>query len=310
VRPTLSIISPVYLGLHSVGSLVSRLESVLKANRCTYEIILVEDGSPDESWREIEKACATSPHVRGIRLSRNFGQHHAITAGLHAATGKWVTVMDCDLQDRPEEIPKLLAVAERGYDVVYARRANRQDSLAKRAGSWCFYRTLSFLTGEKHDPTVANFGVYSRRAIEAVRRLPESTRYFPSLVRWVGFSSVAVDVEHSERESGSSSYSLRRLVRLATDVILNNSDRPLRLVVKAGFAISLASFCFALLVIYRAIRGEYSVLGYASIMASIWLLGGLVIFILGLVGLYIGKVFEAAKNRPAYIVMESLNFPQ
>ena len=302
----ISIVSPVYRAERFVDILVAELRHVLGTLTPHYEIILVEDGSPDGSWASIRRASEACPEVVGVRLSRNFGQHSAITAGLRLARGKWVIVMDCDLQDRPDQIPLLLEKAAEGYDVVLARRAVRQDSWTKRAGSRLFYGLLGYLTGIRQDATVANFGAYRDDVITAINSMPETIRYFPAMVRWVGFRSTNVDVLHAARPDGGSSYTLGRLVHLAIDICLTHSDKPLRLVVTTGFVVSLIGFLFAIFTIVQTLRGKIAVLGYASIIVSIWLLSGLIILIVGVVGLYVGKVFEGVKGRPPYIIAEEL----
>lgn len=270
----------------------------------SFELILVDDCSPDDAWQGIRALATADERVRGLRLARNFGQHYAISAGLEISRGQWVVVMDCDLQDRPEEIPALLEKASQGFEVVQARRLKRQDSYAKRLLSRGFYWLLSWLTGTAHDPMVANFGVYHRKVIDQVCSMKEHIRYFPTMIRWVGFRATTLDVTHGHRQQGSSAYNLRKLARLALDIVLAYSDKPLRYTVKAGILISFISLLFALYVIIRAVGGGYQVLGYASLMASIWLLSGMIIFILGIVGLYVGKTFEGVKNRPVYIITE------
>jgi polyisoprenyl-phosphate glycosyltransferase len=300
----ISVVSPVYRADVLLPELVQRVSAVMEKMNQTYEIILVEDHSPDNSWAIIKQVCRDNRHVRGLKLSRNFGQHYAITAGLHASKGEWVVVIDCDLQDVPEEIPNLYAKALEGYFVVQARRHQRQDSILKRQFSRSFYGVLSWLTGTRHDPAIANFGIYHRKVIDAVCSMSESIRYFPTMVKWVGFRCTTLDVKHSERKEGKSSYNFRRLMHLAMDIILANSDKPLRLTVKLGVYISMTSFLFALYSLIMALAGEINVPGYASIMVSIWFLSGLIIFILGVVGLYVGKTFEGVKKRPVYIVEE------
>lgn len=302
----ISIVSPVYRAESLVIELVDQLREVLSGITSSYEIILVEDGGPDGSWSEIEKACERFPEVVGLKLSRNFGQHYAISAGLCHASGRWVVVMDCDLQDQPSEIPKLLAMTKDGYEVVLARRAIRQDTFIKRASSKVFYGVLGYLTGVKQDPAVANFGVYSDKVISAINAMPETIRYFPTMVRWVGFRSIAVDVAHSARAEGKTSYNFRKLLCLALDICLANSDKPLRLVVSTGFAVSIVGFAFAAYTLAQALRGQIAVLGYASLLVSIWVLSGLIIIIVGVVGLYVGKSFEGVKRRPAFIVAQQV----
>jgi len=300
----LSIISPVYRAEALVHELVEQIRLAVHPICKDFEIILVEDGSPDRSWDAIERVCEKFPEVRGVRLSRNFGQHYAISAGLSLVRGEWVVVMDCDLQDQPSEIPKLLLKAKEGYDVVLARRALRQDNFFKKLSSLMFYGALGWLTGSKHDPAIANFGIYSWKVIAAINSMPESIRYFPTMVRWVGFQSATLDVAHAARPEGRTSYNFRRLLNLALDICLAYSDKPLRIVVGTGFIISLVGFVFAAGTVVQALRGEILVLGYASLIVSLWLLSGLVIFIIGVVGLYVGKCFEGVKRRPAFIIAE------
>ncbi len=297
----LSIVSPVYRAESLVHELVRRVRSAVEPLG-DFEIILVEDAGGDGSWERIQACCREDPRVRGFKLSRNFGQHYAITAGLDQVTGDVVVVMDCDLQDRPEEIPALLARMQEGYDVVLARRVDRQDGSLKRLSSRLFYRSLAYLSGSKQDETVANFGIYSAQVIAEVRKLRESIRYFPTMVKWVGFRTATLDVQHDVRKAGPSSYDLHRLFRLALDIILAHSDKPLRLMVKAGLAISLFALLMAAYTALRWAMGEIIVLGYASLFVSIWFIGGVLMCTLGVVGLYVGKTFEGVKGRPLYII--------
>ena len=303
MAPLFSIVSPVYRAENLVDELVRRIQASLNAITQNYEIILVDDRGPDSSWQRIEAQAARDPRVRGVRLSRNFGQHKAITAGLAHARGEWIVVMDCDLQDQPEEIPALYRYALDGqYDLVFARRVERQDSWLKRAGSRAFYSVLSYLTGTKQDPAIANFGIYHRKVIEAVLAMGDSIRYFPTMVRWVGFRAGGLAVDHAERPEGTSSYNLRRLINLALDIILSYSDKPLRLTVKLGMGISAAAFLMVIVTLFRYLRGDIWEPGYASLIISIWFFAGLILSVLGIVGLYIGKTFEQAKNRPLFVV--------
>lgn len=304
---TVSVVSPVYRAQGMVHELVSRVRDSMTALNVPYEIILVEDGSPDRSWEEILQQCDRHQEVRGIRLSRNFGQHKAITAGLDHARGQWAVVMDCDLQDRPEEIPRLLAKALEGHDVVLASRASRQDSLLRKASSELFYRTLAYLTGIRLDASVGNFGIYDRKVIDAVLSMRESIRYFPTMVHWVGFRQCTLEVSHDQRRQGGSSYSLGRLARLALDIMLAYSDKPLMLMVKLGVSVALLGFIMAGWTLVNWYFGLLSAnpLGYASLFFSIWILSGFMLITLGVVGLYVGKTFEEVKDRPAYIVSET-----
>ncbi|MDH7445051.1 glycosyltransferase family 2 protein [Aquimarina sp. 2201CG14-23] len=303
----ISIISPVYRAQNLVVELVERLENSLSQIFDQYEIILVEDGSPDNSWEAIENICVKNKNVKGIKLSRNFGQHYAITAGLANATGTWVVVMDCDLQDQPEEIPKLFDKTKEGYDIVYAQRELRQDGFFKKISSKMFYKTFGYLTDSKQDPSIANFGIYNQKVIQSILSMNDHVRFFPTMVQWVGFNSAKINVEHSSRAEGKSSYSWRKLISLAIDNIIAFSDKPLRLTIRLGLIIAILSFLSGLIYIYRYINGEIKVLGFASIVISIWFLSGLIIFILGIIGIYLGKTFDKVKERPTYIISKRIN---
>ncbi len=298
----LSVVSPVYRAKNVLVELVTRIKKSLPKEFSELEIILVEDNSPDNSWLKIEELAKIHPEVIGLKLSRNFGQHYAISAGLDHASGEWIVVMDCDLQDQPEEIEKLFEKTKDGFSIVLASRYNRQDSFFKRLVSKLFYRTLAYLTGSNQDETIANFGIYHKRVIEQVCRMRESIRYFPTMIKWVGFSSTKINVEHASRKEGKSSYNLKRLLNLALDIILAFSDKPLRLTIKLGLAVATISIFMALYMLFKWFRGDITVLGYASLITSIWFLGGCILITLGVVGLYIGKTFEGVKNRPIYIV--------
>jgi polyisoprenyl-phosphate glycosyltransferase len=303
----LSIISPVYKGEKMIYELVSRIENSIQSITASYEIILVEDCGGDNSWNVIEKISQNNINIKGIKLSRNFGQHYAITCGLDHAKGEWVVVMDCDLQDRPEEIPNLYKKAIEGYDIVLAQRFNRQDKFFKKLFSRIFYRTLGYLTGSEQDETVANFGIYHQKVIKQLVLMRESIRYFPTMVKWVGFKVAKIQVEHAEREIGSSNYNFKRLINLALDIILAYSDKPLRITIKLGFGISLVSLLMAFFIIIKWLSGGIIVLGYTSLIISVWFLSGCILTTLGIVGLYIGKTFEGVKKRPIYIIDRIIN---
>ena len=303
----LSIVSPVYRAELVLDELVERISNNIPSAFNSFEIILVDDFSPDKSWQKIVEISKNNKNVFGFKLSRNFGQHYAITAGLNQVTGDYVVVLDCDLQDQPEEIEKLFNESQKGFDIVLARRYERKDSLYKKTVSKLFYKTLSYLTGTKQDATVANFGIYSKQVINEVVKLEEKIKYFPTMVKWVGFSTSFVNVEHASRSEGKSNYNLKKLLNLALDIILAYSDKPLRLIIKFGLSIALISFSMVIYVLYEKVTGKVSVSGYASLIISIWFLSGCLLTTLGVVGLYIGKIFEGVKNRPSYIIEKTTN---
>lgn len=305
--PHITIVSPVYNAEAIIPELVSRIQNAVRQITDDYEIILVEDGGPDSSWSVIESISRNNSFVKGIKLSRNFGQHYAITAGLDHAKGEWVVVMDCDLQDKPEEISRLYKKAIKGYDIVLAQRFNRKDGFFKRFFSRMFYRTLGFLTGSRQDETVANFGIYHKKVIDSVKQMREPIRYFPTMIQWVGFRTTKIEVTHEQRYAGKTSYNFSKLLHLALDIILAYSDKPIRLLIKVGLLISFMSIIIAVTYLIRWINGEVIVLGYTSLIISLWLLSGIVIATLGIVGLYVGKTFEGVKKRPIYIIEKITN---
>lgn len=290
-----------------VAELVRRNVESVSTITDDYEIILVNDASPDNSWEEIVKQCAANSKVKGINLSRNFGQHYAITAGLHYAKGDWVVVMDCDLQDRPEEIPNLYRKAQEGFDIVYARRVVRKDGFFKKQSSKWFYKVFKWLSGLETDSTIANFGIYKQNVIEEFNKMPEKARSFPSLVKYLGFKDTAIDVEHAERAEGKSSYSFYKLLKLGFDIIISNSNKPLRLAVGLGFGMSAVSFLLALYNLIAKWIGVIRVPGYTTTVFSIWFVGGLLLFVMGIVGLYVGKIYDQVKGRQLFVVRDKVN---
>ncbi len=308
-QPYLSIVSPVFKAESILPELVKRIKNALNKylGDKKYEIVLVEDGSPDNSWGVIEEICSQDNVVKGIKLSRNFGQHYAITCGLDAAKGDWVVVMDCDLQDQPEAIPELLKEAQKGFDIVFARRVNRQDNFLKKLTSKLFYTGFSYLSGIKQDGSISNFGVFSRKAVEAVNSMREPMRAFSPMMRWVGFSKSYVDVQHGERHSGKSAYNWSTLINLALDISLAYSDKPLKLTIQLGLVISFISAFVAIFLVTGYLLGYFTSITFTGIIVSIWFFSGLIIFTLGIIGLYLGKVFDTVKNRPLYFIDKKLN---
>jgi len=306
-KPHISVVSPVYKAEKIVSELVRQLHENLAIITAEYEIVLVNDASPDHSWEAMVAECEKDKRVKGINLSRNFGQHYAITAGLHYAKGEWVVVMDCDLQDRPDEIPNLYRKAQEGWDIVQARRVERQDRFLKRLSSIVFHKLYTYLSGIQTDKAIANFGIYNHKVIAEFNKMKEVARSFPSLLAFLGFKKTVLDVKHSERLEGKTSYSLIKLLRLTTDVILSNSNKPLKLTIKLGFIISLLSFLLAVYNIIAKLMGIVQVSGYTTTVFSIWFVGGLILLVLGVLGLYIGHIFDQVKERQLFVIRETLN---
>lgn len=306
-KPYISIVSPVFKAEEFLEELVDEIRKNVQNITENFEIILVEDGSPDNSWGLIEKACMSDNRVKGIKLCRNFGQHYAITAGIDYTKGEWVIVMDCDLQDNPSEIGNLFEKTKEGYKIVLAKRQDRKDNIRKRLSSIIFYKVLSFLTGVKQDPSIANFGIYHEDVINSIKLMREPFRNFAAIVKWVGFPAITINVKHSKRVKGRSSYNIKKLIKLAIDTILAYSNRPLYYIVTMGFIISFFAFFASVIVLIKYINGSITVLGYTSLILSSWVIGGLIMMFLGIVGLYIGKIFEGIKNRPIYIISDIKN---
>jgi dolichol-phosphate mannosyltransferase len=304
----ISVVIPVYGCKASLEELYRRLVASLEAITPSFEIVLVNDACPQNSWEIIREIALKDPRVKGLDLSRNFGQIRAITAGLHHATGDWIVVMDCDLQDRPEEIHRLYAKTLEGYDVVFSRRTARKDKFLKKLSSKIFHALYGYLTGGAFDSTISNFSICRRMVADNYKRMGDRNRAFILFIKWMGFKSVVIDVEHSERNSGKSSYTLKKQLRLACEIITTQSNKPLVMSIKVGCAVTFASFLYGLVALYRYLFNGISVPGWTSLIMSICFVGGIIIAEVGVLGLYVGYVFDQTKGRPLYIVRETVEF--
>lgn len=297
----ISVVIPVYGCRAALPELHRRLTESLTQITNDYEIILVNDNCPQNSWEVIEEICAKDKKVVGIELARNFGQIYAIAAGLDKSKGEWVVVMDCDLQDRPEEIINLYNKAQEGYDVVFARRAQRKDSGLKILVSKMFYSIYSFATDTKYDPAICNFSVVNRKVIDAYCSMRESHRAYVAYIKWLGFKQTSLDVEHNDRHEGKSSYNFKRRMKMATEILVSQSDKVLKFTVILGFIITLISLVGALgLVINYFISNTLS--GWTSTMVLMCFFGGIIEMSIGLVGIYVGNIFMQSKARPLYVI--------
>lgn len=297
----ISVVVPVYGCRAALYELHRRLTETLTKITNDYEIILVNDFCPQNSWEVIEEICQKDKKVIGIELARNFGQIYAITAGLDKSKGQWVVVMDCDLQDRPEEILNLYAKAQEGYDVVFARRAQRKDSGLKILVSKMFYSIYSFATNTEYDPAICNFSIVHRKVIDAYCSMREAHRAYVAYIKWLGFKQTAIDVEHNERHEGKSSYNFKRRMKMAMEILVSQSDKILRFTVLLGFIITLLSIfgAIALVIAYFF----FNILsGWTSTVVIMCLFGGIIEMSIGLVGIYVGNIFMQSKGRPLYVV--------
>ena len=303
-NPIISFVSPVYQAEKILNKLVEEIQKVMLEINEPYEIILVDDRSSDHSWQVMQKLSVTFSEVTSVRLSRNFGQHPAIMAGLSQAKGKWVVVLDCDLQDQPKEVLKLYNKAKEGFDIVLAKRKYRKDGFLKKMTSAVFSKVYSFFTDTKYDNEIANFGIYNKKVIQSVLEISDTIKFFPLFVKLVGFNFTSVVVEHAEREEGNSTYTFSKLASLAFNTIISFSNKPLKLFVKFGLTISGISFLLGIYDLYLAMTSQIKVLGYSSIIVSIWFLSGVIITTIGVTGIYVGKIFDQTKNRPIFIIDE------
>lgn len=303
-KAEIAVVIPVYKADNCLAELYRRLVNALESIVQSFEVILVEDCGGDGSWEIIRELAARDPRIKGVQLSRNFGQHYAITAGLDRCHANWIVVMDCDLQDQPEEIPRLYAKALEGYDVVLAKRGKRKDNLLKKAASHLFYRIFSYLAEIEYDGQAGNFRIVSSRVIDSFRQMREQLRFFGGLVHWMGYPTTAIEVKHDARFAGKTSYTLRKLYKLAVDLILAYSDKPLRVSIRLGFGISFLAFLFGVYIMFRSIAYGSPLLGWPSLIVSLYFIGGVIIGILGILGVYLGKTYDESKRRPLYLVAD------
>ena len=302
----ISIVSPVYRAEKILPILVSEINLVMERIGEDYEIILVDDRSPDNSWEVMKVLSSQNPKIKSIRLSRNFGQHSAIFAGLTKTKGDWVGVMDCDMQDQPKEIAKLYKKALEGYDIVLGQRENRKDKFLKKLSSKLFYKVFNYLSGGHFNNEIGNFGIYRKKVIDSILNINDYIKFFPLFINWVGFKSVSIPIEHGERKEGKSSYSISRLLKLAFNAIISFSDKPLRLFINFGLGISILSFVLGIYYLYLSITHKITQPGFSSLILSIWFLSGIIISCIGIVGVYLGKTFDQAKGRPTFIIDEEV----
>lgn len=302
----LSVVVPVFNEEENIPELHGRLTAVLNEVAASWEVLFVDDGSRDGSWALITQLAQKDPHVRGLRFSRNFGHQMAFAAGLDHARGRAVVIMDADLQDPPELIPELVAKHRQGFEVVYAVRTARHGETAfKRLTAKLFYRLLARLTAINIPLDTGDFRLMGPRAVEAFRRLPERHRFTRGLVAWLGFSQTGVPYERAPRFAGKTNYPLRKMLRFAADAITSFSHVPLQLATWLGFLVSAFAFLYILVVVALKLAGV-SWPGYTSLMAAILFLGGAQLVMVGLLGEYVGRIYDEVKRRPLYLVAEEV----
>ncbi len=302
----LSVVVPVFNESSLISELIKRVTYNAKKITEDFELIIVDDGSQDDTWNLIENEVIKEKRIKGIKFSRNFGHHYAITAGLHNSTGEWVVVMDGDLQDRPEVIPDLYRKAQEGFEVVFVSRQNRPEKLYYRIAQKIFYWILKSLSGIDFDSRQANFSIISKKVVEAFRNFPENARFYGSTIMWLGFKRSYILADHGERYSGKPSYTLRKRIKLASDIILSFSERPLRFAIALGIVMSSLSLFAGIWIIFGSFKWGFSVVGWSSLISTIFFSTGIILIVLGIVGIYVGEIFNQVKNRPLYVVEESM----
>lgn len=303
--PTFSVVIPAYNEEEAIAETYRRVTEVMQNMGETYELVFVNDGSRDRTAFVIAGFCKNDRNVRLVNLSRNFGHMPAISAGMATARGDGIFIIDADLQDPPEIFPQMAEKWREGYHVVYGKRRNRAgESWFKKLSARLFYRTINALTTVDLPLDTGEFRLIDRKVCDAVNKLPEKNRYIRGLVSWVGFKQIAVEYDRQERFAGTTKYPLRKMLAFAADAIVSFSYKPLKIATSLGFFISLVSFGYLLVVLFQHFFTDRTITGWASTMAIILLTQGIVIMILGVLGEYVGRVYEEIKGRPVYIIQE------
>ena len=305
--PKISVVVPLLNEEGVIEELIMRVSKSVHKITQDYEIILVDDGSQDATWEKIDEACNLEKRIKGLRFSRNFGHHYAITAGLREALGEWVVVMDGDLQDRPEVIPELYLKAQEGYEIVFVSRQNRPEGFYYKIVQRFFYWTLRLLSGIDFDSTQANFSIINEKVVRAFNLFPENARFYGSTIKWLGFKRTALPATHGNRFSGKPSYTFRKRLNLALDIIIAFSDRPLKFAIGLGGVLSVTTVLAVVWITFAKLSWNFTVSGWTSLIVSIFFFSGVIIFLLGILGIYVGRIFHEVKSRPLYVVKEQKN---
>ncbi len=306
--PEIAVIVPLYNGRPMLNELCTRLQNSLTTITESYNIFLVDDAGPDDVWPLVQEIALRDKRIKGIRLSRNFGQHYALTAGIDAARAHWYIIMDCDLQDAPEDIAKLYTKALEGHDLVIGLRKKEGHDQLKRRTSKLFYLFFRAFSGVKLDWSVGNYRIFSNAVAEGFRRMREQLRFIPASFEWLGFEPAYVELPHYQRQEGRSSYTLSKLVTLAGQTILAHSQIPLKLMAIFGLVMSVLTFLAAVIYFGRALIFGTNVAGWSSLFVTMLFMGSFQIALMGVLGIYIGKIFDETKGRPLYVVKETTNF--
>ena len=301
----LSVVLPVRDEAPVIPELVRRLTAVLEELDGDWEVVLVDDGSKDSSWDLLRAAADGDGRIRAIRFSRNFGHQIALSAGLHMASGDAVITMDSDLQHPPEVIPALLARADEGYDVVYAVRSSTDSgSWFKRASARLFYWLLNRVSSLELPQAGGDFRYMSRRVVNALLAMPERHRFLRGMTRWVGFEQATIDYHRPPRVGGKSKYTLRKMFSLGWDAVVSFSSLPLRVASLLGFVFSFFGLLYLTYVVATRVFTDNAVAGWTSVVATVLVLGGVQLLCIGIIGQYLGRMYEEMKGRPLFLIAE------
>jgi len=308
MKPEFSVIIPAYNEQEVIRESYRRLTEVMRGLGEPYELIFIDDGSRDKTAEILARICEQDKNAILIRFSRNFGHMPAITAGMDYARGRAVMVIDADLQDPPELFPTMIGKWREGYEVVYGKRTERKGETGfKKLTAGVYYRFLKRMTDVDLPVDTGEFRLIDRKVCDAIKRVKEKNRYIRGLVSWVGFKQTAVPYVREKRFAGETKYPLTKMIKLAMDGITSFSYKPLKLAANLGFGISALSFIYLLIVLYQRLFTHSTTTGWASMVAIVLFSQGIVLMVLGLMGEYIGRIFEEIKGRPIYIVDEILN---
>jgi glycosyltransferase involved in cell wall biosynthesis len=302
IEAELSVVIPVYNEAENIPVLYGRLIAVLEDANINFEIVFVDDGSGDESVRRLDELGASDKRIVVIELARNFGHQVAITAGLDFARGQAIAVMDADLQDPPEVLPKFIAKWREGHDVVYAIREHRKEGWLKKASYKAFYRVLRRVSNVEIPLDAGDFCIMDRRVVDLLKNMPERNRFVRGIRSWVGHNQVGIPFERHARYAGTSKYTVGRLILLALDGLISFSYVPLRFITALGLSVSFLSLFMAVFFFVKKLLYGLSPPGYASLIVSIFFLAGIQLITLGVIGEYVGRIFEEAKRRPMYVL--------
>lgn len=306
-----SIVVPVYNEEQVLAETYKRLKKVMDSTGEKYELLFVNDGSGDRSAVMIQEFCRRDQKVRLINFARNFGHQLAISAGMDYASGEAIVVIDADLQDPPEVILQMIEKWKAGCDVVYGKRVERKgETFFKKITAAVFYRLLRLMTDVDIPVDAGDFRLLDRKVCQEIKKMREKSRYIRGLVSWVGFRQETVEYVREERWAGETKYPLRKMIKFALDAVTSFSYKPLKLATYVGFVLSLGSFVYLIVVLYQKLFTTNVVPGWASIVTINLFFNGVILIILGIIGEYIGRIYDETKNRPLYIVKEKIGFKE